>query len=802
MSWLSPRWHKVLRDLWSHKLRTLLVVASIAVGVFAVAVVLGGRAVLLASFETSYEGSQPAHASLRTREFGDEILRSARAAPYVRYADARRVFGVRFTQDSKPTSSSAGWKPLGLSALSDFDSMRVRKFTREEGTQFQPGPGEIVIERSAEQVADFKVGDYITVETADGTRKRLLISAIAHDINAFPAMFVGEVTGYVSMDALPELKEPEEYNQLLAVFEGKNLSRAQASRYAARLRDDVVEPAGVQVLNVDVPKPGSHFLGDIFKAVSLLLLALGVLSLGLSAFLVVNTVSALMAQQVRQVGIMKAIGARASQLEWLYVVTVSVYGVLAILIGLPAAAAASRWFTDFAADILNFSVTSYAPPSWVIAVEIIVGLFVPLAAAAAPVRRGSRMSVVRALNSTGMAEASFGHGLADRVLGSIRGLPRPVALSLRNTFLRKGRLVLTLSTLALASAVVLSVFSVQASIEQTIADLESWWNYDVQLVFASPQSASAVEDETLGVEGVEAVETWLDYSATVIRSDGTQNESFGIVGLDPATDFVEPRLVEGRWLEPGDTDAVVINTDALNEEPSLSVGSDVTLSVRGEEAVWQVVGVIQGQLGGPTLFCDGDELAGVLGDAGVTRLLVRGAADDAKSQQALLDAVEMQLTDAGFPVAGGRTQAGLSEQLREQLGILIAFLVIMAAILALVGVIGLTGTMSINVLESTREIGVMRATGAQHQAIYQIFVTEGVAVGAIAWVIGSVLAYPMSLGLVRILAEAIGIPLTYSFSWPGVGAWLVLMLVISGLASIAPAFRASQVSVRDAIAYE
>jgi putative ABC transport system permease protein len=55
----------------------------------------------------------------------------------------------------------------------------------------------------------------------------------------------------------------------------------------------------------------------------------------------------------------------------------------------------------------------------------------------------------------------------------------------------------------------------------------------------------------------------------------------------------------------------------------------------------------------------------------------------------------------------------------------VTFLAIMGVILSAVGVIGLTGTMTINVLESTREIGVMRAIGASHGSIYQIFVTEG-----------------------------------------------------------------------------
>lgn len=571
---------------------------------------------------------------------------------------------------------------------------------------------------------------------------------------------------------------------------------------AADLREAVFEPAGVQVLYTDVPEPGSHFLGDIFSALSLLLLFLGALALGLSAFLVVNTVSALMSQQVKQVGIMKAVGGRAGQLERLYTVTVTAYGLLACALGVPLTAAATRWFADFAAEILNFRVMSYAPPAWVIAVELAVGMLVPLAAAAGPIRRGVKMSVVRALNADSIGGTGFGHGLVDRALGMIRGLPRPVALSLRNTFLRKGRLALTLSTLVLASAVVMAVWSVQASIERTIDDLDTWWNYNVQIAFAMPQDAEAVLEAARDVEGVTDVAAWPAFGATLLRDDGAEDESFSIVGLDPDTDFVEPTLVEGRWLEPGDTDAIVINTDAQSKGDSFALGDVVALRVMDREQDWRVVGVIKGQMGAGSLYCNEAELNELLGEPGVTRLLLRGASSEPEAERELLTAAEDALTDAAFQVTSADTRSELSGQVREWLGILIAFLVLMATMLATVGVIGLTGTMTINVLESTREIGVMRATGAQHKAIYQIFVSEGITVGAIAWLFGAILAYPMSYWLVRALETSIGVPLTYVFSWSGVGSWLGLMLLISAFASIAPAFRAAQVSVRDAIAYE
>jgi putative ABC transport system permease protein len=68
--------------------------------------------------------------------------------------------------------------------------------------------------------------------------------------------------------------------------------------------------------------------------------------------------------------------------------------------------------------------------------------------------------------------------------------------------------------------------------------------------------------------------------------------------------------------------------------------------------------------------------------------------------------------------------------------------------------------------------------------------------------LGAVLSWPFSAWLVRALGDAMVLPLSYSFSYVGVVVWLALVLVIATIASLLPAWRASQVSIRDAISYE
>jgi putative ABC transport system permease protein len=806
----DPRWSKLVRDVLAHKIRTLLVVLSIAVGVFAILVVMGGRGMLVESFDENYPRSAPANASFYTSDFGADLVRVAARQPGVRAVDGRRVTSLRYrfgdlrTTPEPPAgvAVSERARTIDLVASGDWAGAQVERVFPDAGVAWPPGPGEVVLERSVQQEVSLAEGDLITVEVGDGDLKVLRVSGFAHDINAFPAMFSSRERGFVSLDEMRALDQAETFNQLVVTMDRPDLTRDEAGRIASRLRDEVLAPRGVSTYSMDVPEPGSHFLGDIFRAVALLLLALGVLALLLSGFLVVNSVSALVTQQVRQVGVMKAIGARSSQIMWMYLALVVVYGVLAVAIGLPVGSWWSGWFARFGGGLLNFGDQPVNPPGYAVALAITVGLVVPLAAAFFPVRTGTRISVVRALNAGGMSGTSFGHGILDRALGLMRGLPRPVVLGVRTAFVRKGRLAMTLATLTLASAVVMSVMTVRTSILQTVADIASWWSYDVEVSFQLPVSASAVEAVALDTPGVTGVESWIVRGASLKRPDGTENEALRVMGVPADSTFITPRVVAGRWLVPGDEDVVVVNTDVATDE-SLAVGDTRSVTVRGVERQWRVVGIVQGQMSGSLAFVDRGYLGRTLGEEGSAgRLVVQTADHTDAGQRTAADRLEAKLKDVGYAVSEVRNQAGMASTLGSQLGILVTFLIIMAVILALVGVIGLSGTMIINVLESTREIGVMRAVGASHGSIYQVFVTEGVVVGVLSWALGAVLTYPLSLGLVKILEAAITIPLAYSFSWQGVLVWLVVVTAISALASLLPAFRASQVSVRDAISYE
>jgi putative ABC transport system permease protein len=135
--------------------------------------------------------------------------------------------------------------------------------------------------------------------------------------------------------------------------------------------------------------------------------------------------------------------------------------------------------------------------------------------------------------------------------------------------------------------------------------------------------------------------------------------------------------------------------------------------------------------------------------------------------------------------------------------VVVIFLIIMALLLAAVGGLGLTTTMSINVLERIREIGVLRAIGASNMAVRRIVLTEGVVIGLLSWGAGILLSLPVGALMSEQVGMALlGIPLNYRYSLPAAVLWFFALLTIAIVASLGPARNAVRLTVREVLAYE
>ena len=214
-------------------------------------------------------------------------------------------------------------------------------------------------------------------------------------------------------------------------------------------------------------------------------------------------------------------------------------------------------------------------------------------------------------------------------------MSRPLLLSLRNTFRRKGRLALTLVTLTLAGAILVSVASVQVSLERTLEDILRYWKFDAQVQLSRPYRSVRIEREAMSVPGISSVECWGSSNAYRVRPDGTEGGSIYLYAPPAETTMIEPTVVRGRWLRQEDESAIVVSTHLLAEGPDVDVGDAITLKMGGREVAWRIVGVVQ--VGQPVsiAYVNYPYFAWVLRDVGQASVVNVTAGGHDQSDQAL-----------------------------------------------------------------------------------------------------------------------------------------------------------------------
>jgi putative ABC transport system permease protein len=400
--------------------------------------------------------------------------------------------------------------------------------------------------------------------------------------------------------------------------------------------------------------------------------------------------------------------------------------------------------------------------------------------------------------------------LLDRLLSGAnlwfarRVLLRPLLLSLRNIFRNKGRLALTLITLTLASATFIGVFGVNATLGRAIDDLMKVYNFDSVVVFARPYRVEKIAREAQRVPGVVQTDVYVQVPTRRVRPDGSEGQAIFLLAFRVGSELVPgPAIVQGRWLLPEDENAVVIDAIMRKEEPDIKLGDEIVLKIEGGERTFRVVGFSLGIIA-PMAYVNYPYIARITGDVEQTNAtIVATEHHDEASVEEATAALEDHFERRGLRVSNVYTIAAERAEGEAFFGIIISLLLVMALLLAIVGGLGLMGTMSINVLERTREIGVLRTIGARNKGVAWVFIREGIAVGVLSWLLGAVLAFPLG----KALSDAVGIlvlgvSLAFSYSMAGVVLWLILVVILSALASFLPARNASRLTVREVLAYE
>jgi putative ABC transport system permease protein len=794
-------WRKIVREIVAQRSRTALTVLSIAVGLFAVSLTFRTQAILSRNVLDLYATTVPAAIVVQVLPVDPQITATIGRVPGV-----RAIEGVSHISARARIGST--WRALALRGLDDITDNKVNRISADSGAWPEPRRT-MLLERS--YIADgAQIGATLPIELETGGQYQLPIAGSAHDLGMVSGRLGNPVLqGYISLDTAEWLTGSRNINELLIAVDDGQDDTAQIQAVADRVRA-ALKQAGGTVVSVTVRDPSVPEAYTLLTAVFQTLNVLGGLSLALSACLVINTTTAKLARHVPQIGVMKAIGARSRHIFAIYLSMVLLIALIALVVALPAAALCAWLLATQLAWLLNYDIHNVSIPLGVTLVELAAGLVTPLLVSAYPIGVAARVTVRQALS--GLQSGVVTDGAKGRLNLSIPGVPLAMLYAARSMFRRKARLILTLAALACGGAIEITVISAQASLSATLDQVAAYWQQDLTVTFNQPERAARVVGEAVQVPGVVAVEQQPVTLAVRRRADGSESrDRFAIYGVLPDSKLLQPTLVQGRWLTPADQDAIVVNVDFLKREPGLAPGDQLMLKIDGRTTTWQIVGVVTTHL-----LIYGDSSIGqgvgyinqpafiqqVYKSQRTNRVIITTSQHDTAFGGQVGRALEARFAQFGIQ-ALVQTQSETRSQISSFVSLIVVLLLVMGLSFVAIGALSLIGAMSLNVLERTKEIGVLRAIGSSHKHVASIVVIEGTCIGLLSWIPATLLALPLS----RILSDVLGWsivswPLVYVFPPFAPLLWIGIVVLLSACASYMPARHAARINVRNALEHE
>jgi len=794
--------YKIWSDLWHHKWRTLQVVLIIGMGAAAIGVILTTRNQVIPMMEQMWQSIQPATIMIFTNPPVDEnqiiVLGND--------PSVKEIEGLSNASIEWRLNPQDEWKPAGLSARDDYHDQKLNllelvagEWPRDKAMVFnQDGETAFGIPRNGQV--------YLRVDDRD---YKVPLRGLVYDMNVAPIYFGGIAQFYATPEEYERLVGNRDFSQVMVT-----IKEAYTEEVAGEVGDRLQDKLEKQNMEAGrwVRDPNEHFFQSAMDAIFLLLGVLGVMALVLGLLLVYNTINALISQQVDQIGVMKAIGARSGLILRLYLTMIIIYGLLALTLALPIAIfggwGLTKWLvTSFGADPGSLQISSFA-----VIVTAVIALVAPLVAALVPIFGGVRITVREAISSYGLSGKT---GLLERLLARIKRLSRLMLLTVSNTFRHKRRVFLLQIALVLSGLMFMMIVAVRDSVEYTFKDvLFSILNADVTFMLEDPERIDYVEEITLARPEVKAVEMWGISSATIRRA-GTEatedDESASMFGVPLPTQTYGYQLRAGRWLTPEDTYAIVLNKQ-LADDVKVGVGDWVTVKYgEKKEHDFQVVGLVFDPINSTSANVQREILLRDLGSVGRARsvwILMKNPGLEnerlfAKEMRQYYkeNSVDVSPQRGVFGV-GGDSTTETGNTFVNQFNFIIVLLGIMAIVIGFVGGIALSGALTLSVLERRKEIGVMRAIGALSWSIFRLFIGEALILGWLSWLIALPLSIPAGQAMVKALGSAFQFDMLYKPTPTGAIMWFFIITVLSILASILPARGATQISVRESLAYQ
>ncbi len=783
---------KAVSDLRANPGRTALVIFALVIGLWGVGSLMVSATILRNDLRENFVRTSPPHVIVTSKDFGKLDLAAFRKRPEVESAEFRDLSLQRV--EVYPDE----WIPLWLFGVEDFNNFTMARFYQETGSR-EPAPGTMLIERDGRLISGLTLGSRARIR-AGGRITEVPITGISFDPAQAPATQDHFIYAYVDKKTFTEITGELPDQRL--IFRLKNVRtrgevKAAADRIVADLRS-----RGVAVATLNIPKLNEHPHQWQLNTLLLLQGSIGFLAFLMGAVMVSQLMAAILSRQVRQIGVLKAIGASRSDIFEIYIAMVLVFGVAAGVIAMPLAISTGFAFSRFVASKLNFDILTTSLPHHLYFLLAAAGLLMPILFSLPALLKGVRVSVYEALSDYGIPQD--GAGNKKRAVARLP-LPTVMLLALRNTMRRKKRLAVTVLTMALGVAIFSSGFNVRQSLWNLLSDVRDGMRHDVQVVLRKQVPKDLALAPFRGLDNVSRIETWNggkgELQSGIVSAEG----GVGIVALPYNSGLSRLKVEKGRWLQGSEEPEVVLNQQAVEIYGNPELGRLVTITLAGKQRAFRLAGVVW-ELDKAKIYMDRDLYDSIANPDHLVNSLMFVAKDKGYDRvMALKRNIEKAVAPTGLDVLYVMSQAERVKVIYDHLNIILTAIVFLALTVLVVSALGMASATGINIMERTREVGVLRAIGATPEMIYRLFVAEGMIVSAASVFLGLLLAWPLSLAASPFFGSLMlgnGALLRFAFSAGGFWITLVTTALFGWTASRIPARRAIKVSTREALTYE
>jgi putative ABC transport system permease protein len=798
---------KSFADVTRRKGRTLLVVLGIFIGVFGLTAINTAEDALFAavSFSLSSQAIQP-DILVDVNHLDPALLPTLQSVTDVKTVQYQTVFNTQWHVSQAP-----GHINMMITSYPDLRHVPLTPFQLTSGRY--PNAGEIVMEYGDLGLQQFTIGDTVVVDTAQGTT-RLRVVGLVRTPGHNPASS-GTGEGYMSDAGLQEISAGAStgLTPTNVSVDPEIAIRVQrhATTVAATLQQ-LLPAHGVTVYNLSVQEhsaPQTHAIDGVFSLLRILILVAVVMS----GFLILNTVTTLVAEQTAIIGTLKAVGGTRGAIMRGYLVSVGIYSVLATLPAIALGLFGGYQLGSQLATTVPIDIGPFVLQWWIVIVGLAVGFGVPFLAALLPLWNGTHISVRDALAAYGVSVGS-GNGTMARLGQRLTWISQTAWLGLRGVFRKRWRATLTVLALTLAGVSFLVVQTASTSVASTVRSVNANIAADVEVDTDQPLSLTQLRAQLSTVGNIRRVERfWHDQSVE------THWGQMDVMAFDPDTQLYHYHLTSGRWLATGEIGTALLSDDALTRS-GLRLGDTLTISDQGNQATLRIIGTVEqpidhfGGIGAIVMSLDtynqfAGMPAGSSGDVGQA-FLVQAQNRSPAAVNHLTDTLDRLLNQGATQncpqvCSGGRFGVMLlSSETTQQLQnwiILYALLYAVALVVGIAGVLGLANALTASVLERRREIGMLRAMGASGWRIGQVFWSEGLALGGISWLAGGIIGLPLAYLFVHAFGQLV-MPLDFVIDPAAFVVMLGAIVVIATLATIVPSSRAAQIRIADMLQYE